>query len=208
MWPTPMGDITVIEGKDAFGHGFAAQLVFGAGPIAQTSEHIGWAAAAWLGTGFSYRINNLFPARENRALAELSVALQPTFSMNERSRFLMMGFFEGRFALVPWFLTWFGTSSSVEVGPLGYRLYFQWPNQIPGGEGQFLAGHDIEVLNIDLDGSSAARNREAGHLLDLEFRGRLGLFKEWYLLGPGHNGWMPVVSIEVAWGHSTYFADL
>ncbi|HMI93495.1 MAG TPA: hypothetical protein VK509_19115, partial [Polyangiales bacterium] len=209
IWPTPMGDITVIEGKDAFGKGMAVELVFGGGPTAQVVDDVGWAAALWLGVGLSYRVNNLFPYRENRSVLEANVAIQPVLSMVPSSRFLMAGFIEGRFPLVPFVLAhWFGTTSRYEFGPLGYRYYFQWPNRLPGGEGRFNAGHDIEFFNVSLGRGSGTRNREAGHILDPELRLRFGLFREWYLLGTNGNDLMPVLSAEFAWGHSTYFDDL
>jgi hypothetical protein len=202
-----MGDITLIEGKDAFGEGPAVQVVFGGGPAMQLGEEYNWALSAWLGVGVSYRVNNLFPARENRSLFELNVAVQPVVTTIEDSRFLLAGFFEARFPLVPFLFAWFlGETSWFEWGPLGVRYYFVWPNKLPGGPGQWDVGWDVELLNFDID-RATARNREAGHLLDKEIRIRLGYFNQQYLMGSEGSGRSWVLAAEFAWGHSTYFGD-
>lgn len=213
-WPTAMGDITVIEGKDAFGTGLAAQVVYGGGPTVGFATDVPLLFSAWFGTGISYRLNNLFPTRENRSLVEANVTVQPTLSSRDQYRYMMAGFFEGRVPLITGALYWLfpsllsdWVSMPFEIGPQGYRLYFQWPNLIPGGEGDWIVGHDLEILNIDLDRSSGPRAKDAGHVMDKELRVRLGRFERRYLVGTGED-WDWALMVEFAWGHSTYFNDL
>jgi hypothetical protein len=185
--------------------------VFGGGVTQGIVERWPLLLDGWFGTGLSYRANNLFPARENRSVAELNVAVQPTLAGRDQYRYMTAGFVEARLPLMTLVLYLAGATQvswPVEFGPLGYRMYFQWPKLIPGGEGQWFMGHDIEILNIDLDPPGNPRTKDAGHVMDKELRVRLGRFKQGYLRGPDHAHWMWALSVEFAWGHSTYFSDL
>jgi hypothetical protein len=207
-WPVPMGDVLTLEGKDAFRRGFAVQMVFGAGSTLGLQSKVPLSFEAFFGTGLSYRATNLFPERENRELIELNVAFRPTVLVHSDTRLLVDGFLEARIPIIPLLLAgiW-GATTATEYGPLGYRLYFVWFNQLPGGGGAFPIGHDLEVANFVLGSGTEARNKPAGHILDKEIRLRIGIFRERWLLGTRRETWVPTISAEFAWGHATFLGE-
>jgi hypothetical protein len=174
-WPVPMGDVSIIEGNDAFGHGSAVQFSFGGGPsLAGRLEpaRLSWAVSGWLGVGISYRANDIvpLPRRENIAAFELNLAVHPTLLTENRQRFRMAEFIEFRTMAFPLALAaWHGLTPRLSL-LTGYRWHFMLPNLVPGTGSQIILGHEIEVLNYPLGSGVSARSRPTGHVMDPELR--------------------------------------
>jgi hypothetical protein len=183
-WPEARTDVTTLEGADAFGRGWDAQLLASAA-VSYADAFQGQAAVvSWGGVaaGLAYSTRNVFPHRKTRALVELNAgAAVGLLTAGNGPRFRTLGVLELRAPVTS--LALYGAALGLgsryplvamgdgfAVGVFGGRAYFALDDT-----GVRFYGWDVEVLDYVLGTSGQVTAAARTGFLDNELRLRLGM---------------------------------
>lgn len=214
-WPAPQTEVTALQGADAFGRGWAFQVLALGNATGRPNEDVQGYPSLGVSFGVAYRWDALLPHRNNRALAELNVGVSQAVMLPQR-QFLTFGTVELRAPVITALILAqsYMTKSSGMLDAISQR----WGFGLFGVRGYLLmhddtvspAGWDAEIAYLVTARPDYSRGAARQGVSDAELRLRLGMFDFSLLTKPGEvaagsRSYGFAMGLEFAGGYGWFF---